>query len=66
MIYANGNELSVTETAVVDGYISEIYGGSNGGMVKDTTLTLLAGNYTHIYGGGKNDTVFGEYKKAKK
>ena len=51
--------MTVSATVKTDGYISEIYGGSNGGMVEKTNLTLLAGNYTNIYGGGKNDTVLG-------
>lgn len=44
----------------MDGFVSEIYGGSNGGVVKETSLTLLSGDYTNIYGGGKNDTVLGD------
>jgi len=62
-IYANGNRFKIGEDVIVDG-IPRIYGAGAPGTTinSDTNVTLLAGNYKIIYGGGNNCTLNGNTK----
>lgn len=59
-IYANGNELKVCENVTFEGIVDEIYGGGKESATWSTNLTLLAGNYTEIYGGSNGGLVLGD------
>lgn len=59
-IYANGNELVVSNDVTFDGTVSAIYGGGKENASWSTNLTLLAGNYTEIYGGSNGGVVLGD------
>lgn len=59
-IYANGNNVTVNSNVNQNGTVTNIFGGTNGiETVKNTNLTLLAGNYTYIYGGSEGGIVDG-------
>ena len=51
-IYANANALVVGENCATIGTVS-VYGAGNGGsVVGNTSVTLLSGKYSKVYGGG--------------
>lgn len=52
-IFANGNKLKIDEDVTfTKDVIIRVYGGANGSSVASTDVTLLAGNYIRIFGGG--------------
>lgn len=56
-IFANGNKFKVDENVTfTDNVIIKMYGGANGSAVDNTDVTLLTGNYSRIFGGGKVDS----------
>ena len=59
-IYANGNELVVSEDVTFDGTVDAIYGGGKSNATWSTNLTLLSGNYKEIYGGSNSGIIFGD------
>ena len=58
-IYANGNELIVSNDVDFEGIVAAIYGGGKESATWSTNLTLLAGNYKQIYGGSNGGVVLG-------
>lgn len=61
-LYANGNRLKIDETVISDNSKTTIYGGGSGSSssVSGTDVTILAGTYKAIYGGGRLGTVDGD------
>jgi len=57
-VFANGNRYRVDQNTNITGY-TILYGGSNRVQVESTDVTLLAGDYSRIFGGGvgANSTV---------
>lgn len=60
-VYANGHPFTVNENVTVNNRIT-IYGGGNTVEVASTQLTLYAGDYNMIYGGGYLGSVTGTAK----
>lgn len=58
-VYANGHSLTITETVTVTN-TANLYGGSKGGTVEDTELTVLSGSFYKIFGGSNGGTVNGD------
>lgn len=61
-LYANGNRLKIDETVISNNPTTTIYGGGSGSSssVSGTDVTILAGTYMAIYGGGRLGTVDGD------
>lgn len=57
-VYANGNTVTVNENVTVNGIPAAIYGGGTS-LAASTNLTLKAGSYKAIYGGGNSGDVLG-------
>ena len=60
-VYACGNSFTIAADVVSDNPNTVIYGGAYGTSVEETNVTILAGNYRAIYGGGATGgTVTGD------
>lgn len=55
-VIANGYSFKIDETVSVENADNaiQVYGGSSGGNVNNTDVTILSGTYGSIYGGGIN------------
>ncbi len=61
-LYANGNRLLIDDNVSSENASTTIYGGGTGATssVLGTDITILAGSYKAIYGGGRLGTVDGD------
>lgn len=60
-VYACGNDFTIASDVDSDNPNTVIYGGAYGTSVEKTNVTILAGNYKAIYGGGAvGGTVTGD------
>lgn len=60
-VYACGNSFTIAEDVVSDNLNTVIYGGAYGTSVEKTNVTILAGSYRAVYGGGATGgTVTGD------
>lgn len=58
-VYANGHRLVIRENVNVQN-VATLYGGGNTTTVASTDMTVLAGTYAKIYGGGRGGLVTGD------
>ena len=58
-VFANGNRVKMGEGVTMTNPI-RLFGGKRGAAVESTHLTLLAGKYYQIFGGGNNGDVTGD------
>lgn len=59
-VYASGNRMKIASSVTSENPDTTVYGGGSAVDVSETDITILAGSYKAIYGGGRKGDVTGD------